>query len=146
MKITKILTDILKSVGNLKSKMSYYGVDKGYVYYAPDGFRMYKIPQDNFLIDLEKAFPGKTPISDPKKLLNDSDAVAAVKTNEVRCYEKYNVIKIKNENTHAWINVNYLKEFEANCTFKIVNEKSPVFIYEFEELTGIILPVFIKEE
>lgn len=147
MKVIKILTDILKIVGNEKKTLSCaYGIDEDYVYYVPDGYRAYKIPKKDFLIDLEKALPNKTPLNDPRKLFDDSKAEPAVKTNEIRAIDKGNVVKIKGENAHAWINVNYLKEFEVDCTFKVISSIAPVFVYEWEKLVGIILPVRIKEE
>lgn len=146
MKLNKIMTNVLKiSADEKKSKVFIYGIDKGYVYFSPDGLRMYKIAEKDFLIDLGKAFPHKTPINDPKKMMNDSDAEPAVKTNEVKLYEKFTVIKIKSEKSQAWVNVDYLKDFDTDCTFKIMDEKSPVFVYEYEELVGLILPVKIEE-
>ena len=73
------------------------------------------------------------------------------KSNEIRkvntgfSKKEISVVKITNDNTYAWINETYLKEFEVDCTFKISSPKSPVFVYEEDELVGLILPVHVKE-
>lgn len=147
MKINKLMADILKIVGNAKKSLAFnYGTDSEYVYFTPDGYRVYKIPQKDFLIDLGKAFPDRTPLSNPKKMLDDSNTEPAVKTNEIRVIGKGNVVKIKSENTHAWVNVDYLKEFEPECTFRVIKPNAPVFVYEYEELVAIVLPVRVAED
>ena len=152
MKVTKILTDLLKKVEKGDLSRAFYGVDKEYTFYSPDGYRGFKIPSKRFLVDLEKALPNKAPIMDFKKFLKDDESRPAYKTNEIRKIKRteyskkeINVVKIVNENTYAWIQESYLKEFEVDCTFKISSPKSPVFIYEEDELVGLILPVFVRE-
>lgn len=146
MKIKKILSEVLNIVSNEKKKIkSNYGEDKDFVYWIPDGIRMYKIPQKDFLIDLQKALPNKTPINDPHKFFNYGECELAIKTDEIKAIDKEQVVKIKSEKSHAWVNIKYLKEFESDCTFKISNSKNPVFVYEYDELVGLVLPVKIKE-
>lgn len=145
MKITKILTDLLKAVEKNKTFEINYGYDDGYVYYLPDKYRAYRIRTDEFLVDIVKALPDKSPLM-ARKFFDDSTAEDAHKTNEIRVIDKRTVIKIVNDNTHAWINTDYLKEFESDCTFKITGPKAPVYIYEQDELVGLVLPVHIKED
>lgn len=146
MNVIKIMTDLLKAVGKDKTATCNYGVDEEYIYFLPDGYRGYRIPKLLFLIDLEKALPNKTPLNNPSKFFDDKLAELAVKTNEIRVIGKDNVVKIKGETSHAWLNVNYLKEFGPDCTFKVVSPKSPVYVYEWEKLVGIVLPVRVAEE
>ena len=151
MKVTKILTDLLKQVEKGDLSRVFYGADKEYTFYSPDGHRGYKIPSNRFLVDLEKALPNRAPVADFKKFLRDEDSYPAYKTNEIRKinnpYGKktIDVVKISNGDKYAWINEVYLKEFDVDCTFKISSPKSPVFIYEDDELVGLILPVHVKE-
>ena len=145
MKITKILTDLLKAVEKKKTFEINYGYDDGYVYYLPDKYRAYRIHSDEFLVDMVKALPDKTPLM-ARKFFDDSNAEDAIKTNELREINKVTVVKIVGANSYAWINTAYLKEFEADCTFKITGPKAPVYIYEQDKLVGLILPVFIKED
>lgn len=146
MKIKKILSEVLNIVSNEKKKIkSNYGEDKDFIYWIPDGYRMYKIPQKDFLIDLRKALPDKTPLNDPQKFFNDSACELGIKTNEIKAIDKEQVVKIKGEKSHAWVNIKYLKEFESDCTFKIIDRKSPVFVYEYDKIVGLVLPVKIKE-
>lgn len=147
MKVTKILTDILKITGNSKkSVICSYGADREYVYWTPDGHRMYKIPQEDFLIDLGKAFPDKIPLNNPNKMFDDSNTESAVKSNLIRVIGKENLVKIVSEKSHAWVNVDYLKEFEPDCHFRIIKPNAPVFVYEDEKLVAIVLPVRVAGE
>lgn len=146
MRITKIMTDLLKAVDKKKVQTYNYGADDDYIYILPDGYRGYRIPKELFLIDLEKALPNKTPLYDPSKIFDDSNTESAVKTNEIRAIDKGHVVKIKGETTHVWLNVEYLKEFETNCTFKVIKPTSPVYVYEYEELVGVVLPVRMVED
>lgn len=146
MNINKILSEALKIVFNEKKKIgSNYGEDEKFIYWMPDGYRIFKIPQKDFLIDLKKALPNKMPLNNPNKFLNDIESEVAIKTNEIKAIDKGQVIKIKGEKSHAWINIKYLKEFNSDCTFKIINQKSPLFVYENEEIVGVILPVYVRD-
>lgn len=150
MKLNKIFTNILKTAANGKKVVNAnYGIEDGYIYYIPDGHRMFRIPENDFLIDLKKAFPKKIPLTNAKKFFESRrDKEEAIKTNELKTINsgKNTLVKIQSKNNHAWINIDYLKEFNSDCTFKIVNNISPVFIYEYEECVGLILPVKVVED
>lgn len=146
MNVIKIMTDLLKAAGKDKTGRCNYGVDEEYIYFLPDGYRGYRIPKLLFLVDLEKALPNKKPLNNPIKFFDDKLAELAEKTNEIRVIGKDNVVKIKGETSHAWLNVNYLKEFESDCTFKVVSPKSPVYVYEGEKIVGIVFPVVVTED
>ena len=144
MKITKILTDLLKSVEKKKVLEINYSYQGDYIAFLPDGHRAYRIHKNDFLIDLAKALPDKQPLS-LTNVFDDSHAQDAIKTNELREIDKKTVVKIAGYNVHAWVNTAYLKEFEDDCTFKVTGEKCPVYVYEQGELVGLVLPVDIKE-
>ena len=43
----------------------------------------------------------------------------------------------------ALINKKFLNVFEKNCEFRIKDDKSPIYIYENDNLVGLILPMRI---
>lgn len=148
MKVTKILTDLLKAVEKNKTLKIKYSYDGDYVCYTPDGNRMFRIYKDDFLIDITKALPETAPIM-LRGIFDDSHSEDAFKTNEIRVIDKKKtIIKIAglSASNYAWINTDYLKEFDDNCTFRINGEKNPVFIYEQDELVGLIMPVIFNDQ
>lgn len=146
MDVTKIMTDLLKLVKKEKTVKCNYSIDDDYVYYTPDGYRMYRIPKNLWLIDMSKALPNKTPLIKPGKFFEIGDAEDAKKTGELKAIEKGTVVKLEGERSHVWINEAYLKEFDNGCTFKINEPKYPALVYESGELVGVILPVRVKED
>lgn len=146
MKITKIMTDLLKLVDKKKTITCNYGIYGDHIYFTPDGCRMFRINAKLFLIDLNKALPDKTPLNDIRKFFNDDNTEEAYKTNELKVIDgpKRTLVKIESKNSHAWINVDFLKDFESECTFKISKPNQPVFIYESGEAVGLILPIKVK--
>lgn len=148
MKVTKIMTDLLKLVEKKKTIYCNYAMDENYIYFAPDGYRIFKIYKPLFLIDLKKALPDKRPRESLTYFFKADNLEEGNKTGEMRVIDgrKKTIIKIKSEHSHAWINEKYLKEFEADCSFKIGTPKQPVFIYEHNEVVGIVLPVRMEED
>ena len=147
MKLVKIFTEILKMKEKDKFSAN-YGIQDGFIYYMPDGHRIFKSPENVFLIDLKKALPAKVPINNPNKFFNIDNSELAFKTTEIKVIEngKIQVIKIANDKSYAWVNVKYLEYFEGDISFKISNSKTPVLVYEYDELVGLVLPVFIPED
>lgn len=147
MKLVKIFTEILKMKEKDKSQAN-YAIKDGFIYYIPDGHKMFKIPKHEFLIDIPKVLPWKTPLDNVSRLMNDNNATLATKTNEIKVIAngKIQVVKIENSNSYAWVNVKYLEYFDDKVSYKIIDPKNPVFVYENDELVGLVLPVFIGEE
>lgn len=142
MKVTKIMTDLLKLVEKEKTTSCNYGMDENYIYFAPDGYRIFKIYKSLFLIDLKKALPDKSPLKDPSYFFKADNLEDGYKTNEMRVIDgKGTAVKIESEHSHAWVNEKYLKEFEADCSFKIGKPNQPVLIYEHDETVGMVCPV-----
>lgn len=121
MNVTKIMTDLLKLVDKKKTQTCNYGVDKRYVYITFQGHSMFKIDRDLFLIDLEKALPDKRPLTNPGEMFNVNkvDLEDAIKSKEIRRFDKTTVVKLVSDNYQTWINERYLKEFDKRCSFKI---------------------------
>lgn len=149
MKIDKILMDFFKKIGRMDSLRVLYYEDPEYMYFSPDGFRAYKIPVNKFVFDMSKALPKHEPTESIKKFFDDSNSQPGEKTSELRIVPEgkkdKSIVKIANSKTYAWVKMDYLREYESYCTFKISSPKSPVFVYEGDELVGLVLPVNVKE-
>lgn len=144
----KIMSDLLKLVKKNKTHTYRYGILDDYIYLLPDGYRLFKVHKDDFLIDLTKALPKCMPLNYPENLLKDDEYTLAYKTDDLKVIEgpKRTLVKIANRDAHAWVNVDYLKDFDDDCTFKIYGPKNPVFIYENDKKVGLVLPFFVKED
>jgi hypothetical protein len=146
--ITKIQSDIITALVK-KSKVNYtYGLtDRGdtkYVVVCVAGICLYLIKSRDFMIDLDK---WGAPSFEPKRLMHlEDEAKTAEKNGEMQYDFRTDspIVKIANDSAHAWVNEKMLKMFDKKCTFRIYNRKSPVFIYEKEELVGVLLPVNVK--
>lgn len=147
MKLTKIFTELLKLRDKNETRLR-YGIQDGFIYYTPDGNRMFKIPEKEFLIDLTKAFPSLVSLTNVKQLFDDKGTEPAIKTNEMKLTMdgKATVVKFVSEKSYAWVNVKYLDYFTEEVTYKIIGRNKPVFVYEYGNLVGIILPVNMREE
>lgn len=147
MKTNKIVIDLLKQIYKNKDVMRImYGFEGDYIYLSPDGYVGYKIPNKDFFIDMKKAVPDRVPIENiVKKYLNDKNHEDAFLTNDIKKVDKVKctAIKISNDKTCVWVNEKFLKEFDKDCTFKILSPKSPIFIYENEEMAGFVMPIKI---
>jgi hypothetical protein len=112
-----------------------------------DGTVVYLIKEKDFVIDLSK-WENTAPIS-IKNITKEADnAKYAQMTYERRVIPgtKETIARIANDTEHAWVNEKYLKMFDRDANFQIINRKSPVFVYENIELVGVVLPVCIAGE
>lgn len=145
MNSTKIYTDLLKAVEKDKTVYVNYGIDEENVYLFLDQYRIFKFKKANFLIDLEKALPNKTPIQNCNRFFDDESKAVAQRTKDLKQIDKATVVKIANESGCAWINEKFLKEFDKEATFKIGKPHEPVQVIEQGEVVGIVLPVNMNE-
>lgn len=104
------------------------------------------IPKKEFFIDITKT-PKiiKSNVFDSFIKLQ-SKATAAYKTKEAKLIsDKIIATKITDGTIDVWLDVDLLKDFGTDVSFKIIDSKTPVFVYENENLVGIVLPIRIAE-
>ena len=53
---------------------------------------------------------------------------------------------MSDNNCYAWVDVNYLKPFGEDITYKVKGPKSMVLIYKDDDLIGLVFPVRISSE
>lgn len=150
MNIIKILTDIMKRREKQDSGRYMYGVHNDYVYYSPDGFVMYRIPEKRFYLDTKKVFKDVEPFT-VEKIFKPNDAHSAIKTGEFKSkldqYGKKNYIvtKIKSDSVITWINDSYLSNFAPDCEFFVTSRYGAVYIMENGDFVGLIMPVKMED-
>lgn len=143
MNILKIQTEVLKQI-HKKSNDFIYGCDDTHIYISPDKYKLFKIPKDKFYLDLNKM---GNPINAVHKMFDVTGLVDAHKTSELKqCDKGLTCVKFTSEKDSLWVDTKLLKEFEdCEITFKMTGKKAPLFIYEHDEVVGLILPVNVKE-
>lgn len=149
MNIAKIQSDVIAALVRGNKKNYTYGIGShngvGFVGVC-SGPCLYLVRSKDFLIDLDK---WGTPSFSPNNLMSiEPNTKPAEKTLDMQYNPiiKSIIVKIANESSHAWVDEKKLKMFSKDCTFRIYNRKSPVFVYEDNELVGLVLPVNVKGE
>lgn len=113
---------------------------------APDGYRAYIMPPDKCIFNLKSLLVNREEADFKKLIGSEWDYTDAYKTNELRVVGKNTLVKITDyRDLYAWVNVDYLKPFDKDITFKIKGRKSVVLIYKDEDLIGFVLPVYFEE-
>ena len=107
--------------------------------YITDSYAVWIISEKDFIFDTNKfkTVNIKSIIDDveSKTLLN------GIKTGEYHKDKSITSVIIKSEELSVQINEKYLKLFNENCTFKVVNDNTPVLVYENDELVGMVCPI-----
>lgn len=111
-----------------------------------DQFAAYFVPAEDFLLDIDRLLKGRERFDFSFILKNEANARPAHLTEETERVKVGTIVKIENEKARAWINPKLLALFDKDCSFAIINEKCPVYVYEDKRLAGFILPVRVKEE
>jgi hypothetical protein len=108
---------------------------------SPDGFVAFVINEKDFKLDANKL--GGEPTQIMSALIKQRDNA---KPAEIVGYidhptNKGEVAQIKNDETFTYVDKKYLKYFEKDATFSIVSPKSQVYVYEYENFVGFIMPI-----
>ena len=152
MKVTKLLTDIIKASEkrDQKGKKSpfMYGVTDESIVIIVDGHYMIFVRKDRFYLDLEKCFPKMTPVDVKKIIFEDpDDALLAYDTGMTRKLEDGRTIKIfESEKATIWIDADNFRYLDLDgVIFKATEKNKPLYVYEESNLgntlVGFILPV-----
>ncbi len=114
-----------------------------------DGHIGYYIKKNNMLIICDKL---RKPNSTPENLEPD---IIYKATNEARKTRNVHMlpsgkmaIKLKNDvGQKVWVNMDFLKLFGDGVSYRISNEKDPVFISDHKGIPlGIVLPMRVPDE
>ena len=133
MKVRKINEEFLK-IYYRKKKIYYekYGV---YILLS-DSYRIYKIKNDDCILDLTKF--KKINLLDFLDRQDQDYIVGNITDNIID--GKIKLRKITTEDFDVYINDNYLKLFD-NPIVKVRADNEPILVYENDEIVGLILPI-----
>ena len=148
MNILKIQDEIMKRREDNDTTRCLYCVNDEYVYYSPDGFVMYRIPESRFYLSIDKVFKDINPFK-VESIWKPEEAKRAIKTGDIKIQtqgkKQFRFVKIKSESDFAWIDERLLKIFDSDCDFLLTNSVSSVYILENDCIAGIVMPTKIKE-
>mgnify|MGYP000194267501 CR=1 FL=1 len=141
MKYIKIQAEVMEALE--KNKSVYLAILKDdNIAVSYDNYVLYKIPRLKFYLDFTR-LKSKTEADNLFNILTES----AWKTDELKKRDNKTLIKIANQNGHAWINEKLLKYFDKDCKFEIAIDRpeiSPVKIIENDICVGIVMPYISK--
>lgn len=107
--------------------------------YVTNKYVVWILNEEDFIFDINKF---KTVnIKSIVDNVENKELLNAIKSNEFSKEKNVVYSKLVCENMEVTINEKYLKCFNENCTFKIVNNITPVLVYENDNLVGLICPI-----
>lgn len=138
MNIKKIEADFLKglfSTQSFKYTMTEYEGRVGY----SDGCYVALVYPINAYVKCDRKF-------DFEKILDKKERVHGIYTYTITS-TGHNLARYdrSDEQGHVYIDVKYIKYFSPNAEYMIADRKDPVYVYENDDLVGIICPVNISE-
>lgn len=140
MKYIKIQTEVMEALE--KNKSVYLAILKDdNIAISYDNYVLYKIPRLKFYLDFTRLT--KTEADSLFNILTET----AWQTGELKRIDDKIIIKIANQNGHAWVNEKLLKYFDKDCKFEIALNKpelSPVKVIENGACAGIVMPYIHK--
>lgn len=135
MKIKKINKEFLDLY--YKKKLIAYELDhdNGKVYLT-DSYRLYIINMEDMALNFQLFKPVSL-----KKLIDDTDYIDGIITNTIyNDNDNYRLITGKDNLLNIKVNDKYLDLFD-NPEVKIKDNKSPVLVYENNEIVGLVMPI-----
>ena len=153
MKMFEIYKECIKAYEDYKRHKAPRAVIMGehdnFYFATTNGYNGYFIPKQEFLLNVDMITLGNGATFNLDSFIKNANiATPATSTNEIRMGGKNNKItyqKIKNDNHEEWVEINLLKNFE-NSEFRMTDAKfSPIYVYEYDVLCGIVMPCRLKD-
>lgn len=155
MKLEKLQTEILKSAMKklLSDKDCTWGIsydEDEDVVYVTDNHLVIPIPGAKFLLDVDLVGElGKAiPLDTIKRIYNSVQyPIPAIRSTEIRKIGPHEAMKIisGNGDTSVWVDRKYLAYYEEDATFGISGQNKPVYIYEDNEVVGLVMGVKVED-
>ena len=137
MKYLQIQKDLIGKLHKRKNNNKYefviFNGDEGR--FIGDGYKLYKIPDEELLLNLE----GMTGMKLSNINMTDSQRVHETGTLEVLGKDTCKILR--NENFEIAVNQTFFKYFNEDMQYKASGERSPLLCYENEKLVAIIMPI-----
>lgn len=146
MNIINAQVEVLKEALKKKNTV-FYGVLLDNVIIG-NGNRLYIIPKKKCGVDLTNIDSNNVkilPESTLKNLINDNLYENVTLTDDKKVAGKKTLRVFSKGNENIYVDESLIKYFELeNSTFKGHNSKSPIYIYEYEVMVGLVLPDYVK--
>lgn len=155
MKYMKVQMDLVKAAdgrdGWKKKNFNIpYFITEDKVWVCPDAVWMMGIPKGLFYLDKEKIWKDTKPFQGENFIKNLYDLEPATDTHIIMDVEQDNkkmkLHKFKMKDEVVFVQENILNYFEPNATFRGTKHNAPLYVYELDEVVGMILPVNYKEK
>lgn len=116
-------------------------------YTVTDGYKAWFVPDCQFYLK-EECFSKPLSESFVKGLTPDYYKVDLLKKTGVeKRFDKITAVELKNpEDETIWINKIAMKFFDKEATFKGTDKRSVIYVYEKEELVGVIMPFIPRKK
>lgn len=117
------------------------------IWVIPDGILAVGIPKSQFYLDKEKIFKNVQPLHSGEKMIRYSkDSNKAVDTHMILKVKikgkKCTLHKFTTEEESIYVDENLLKDFELDQShFTGINTRTPLYVWEDDEMVGVVLPV-----
>lgn len=127
----------------------YYFITEDKVWIIPKGQWIIGIPKNQFYLDIDKIWKDVKPLQGETFLKSTRDLKPVVDTNsivQVTIFQKkMNLHKFMVDDKTIYVKEERLKFFDTDSHFEGSDSRSPLYVYENNELVGLILPVNYKE-
>lgn len=145
MNILKIQQELIKDVLNDKKSPDWYIEIVNDEVLITEGHVIYIIPANEFMLHPDKLQEkGVKMINIDTMLKNYKEAQCAERTGKLLQLKNGTVIELKCGEELIYINPKLIKHFDKDCEFEGTTYKAPVYIYEENELVGVVSPVNIR--
>ena len=118
-----------------------YFVTDDRVWVCPNGMFAIGIPKNQFYLDIEKVWGSQTPWNGQTLFDDARNARPAEDTSEIRIDGKIKKHRFVVSDEDVFVNHDFLKYFDESPVFEGIGPKAPIFVYEFDKLVGVILPI-----
>lgn len=144
MNIVKIQQDLIKDCLNNKASDWFIFSYKSAIALL-NKCQVFIFPDRNFLLQESKLKAAGVHSSDTFKNVIEQEvhAESARKTGISKEFHGKDCMELNKlgSNESIYVNKQLLRYYDKNMSFKVINSKSPVFVYEKDSLVGIVLPV-----
>ncbi len=144
MNIVKIQQDLIKDCLNNKASDWFIFSYKSAIALL-NKCQVFIFPDRNFLLQESKLKAAGVHSSDTFKNVIEQEVHAepARKTGISKEFHGKDCMELNKlgSNESIYVNKQLLRYYDKNMSFKVINSKSPVFVYEKDSLVGIVLPV-----
>lgn len=145
----KIQVDIMKWNENnrigRRNKIIFNGYqqDDENTFIVYNGVAIFIIPNNLVFLDLNKIFDGKQ--MNVKKIIDYSKADKLSNSYLSKSIEKRKLRIYYNHDQTIYVDNDLFKYFDEEIEEKGTTNKEPIFIFEYNQLIGVLLPTVVKE-